>query len=203
MATIKKSKAEKQAELNSQKKAPVIFEATEETAPLNEGETDIAETTGTIEVKSKRKGNDKIKQIIDHFKSGKSIKIIGSLPVLDSNGNKIILDTLEDGTVIYETFHPTTVQIQINRYKDANPDLYPPEHPGLSRSEANEAKRLEKNKNKAELQLKKIQEREMKAEEKTKKILFIKEEKSRKAQEKIQKYKEYLVANGLAVSDQS
>ena len=44
-------------------------------------------------------------------------------------------ETGEAGEVVCETFHPTTISIQVNKYKKANPDLYPPQPPAKTKNE--------------------------------------------------------------------
>jgi hypothetical protein len=135
MATKKKSKAEKQAEL-SQANAELQsnVEVTSESA-----------TTETEAPVAKQKAPGKIAQILAYFKSGMSTKEIAQQFVLDAEGNKIATEETDaDGNTVFETFHPTTISIQVNKYKKANPDLYPPLPPAPTKAEKAAAKKAEK-----------------------------------------------------------
>lgn len=126
----KKSKAEVQKELAQGKSIAEV--AAGETA--NEANTNTTTEPQAQKEPEKEKGPGKIKQIIDHFKAGKTTKEIALLPVLDADGN-IIITKNEKGENVAETFHPTTISIQVNKYKKANPDLYPPKPPAETKAQ--------------------------------------------------------------------
>lgn len=84
--------------------------------------------------KEEPKAPGKIQQILDHFKAGKSNKEIAALPVLDAQGNPVVTKN-EKGEDVVETFHPTTISIQINKFRKANPDLYPPKAPAPTKKQ--------------------------------------------------------------------
>jgi hypothetical protein len=138
MAKAKKSKAELQADLSAGKSISEI---------AAEGATVTTETAPTAPVAAepkKEKGPGKIAQILAHFKSGKTTKEISALPFLDENGNPVVTGKDENGNEIFETFHPTTISIQVNKFKKMNPDIYPPLPPAPTKKEIAEQKKAEK-----------------------------------------------------------
>lgn len=84
----------------------------------------------------KKKGPGKIQQILTFFKAGMPTSEIAKQFFLDADGNKVATGTFtKDGEPIFETLHPTTISIQVNRYKKANPDIYPPVPPAKTKKE--------------------------------------------------------------------
>lgn len=118
----KKTKAELQAELTKGKSIADVAAEQENAnvAPASE-QTQVAPEAPKEE---KKKAPGKIAQILEHFKAGKTNKEIAQLFVKDENGN----DTTE-------TFHPTTISIQVSKYKLAHPDLYPPQPPAPTKAQ--------------------------------------------------------------------
>jgi hypothetical protein len=138
MAKVKKSKAELQAELSKANEATIT--SVDASAP----ETVEAPVAPVAEV-AKPKAPGKIAQILAFFKSGMSTKDIAKQFVLDGEGNKIATEEKDaEGNVVFETFHPTTISIQVNKYKKANPDIYPPQAPAPTKAEKAAAKKAEK-----------------------------------------------------------
>jgi hypothetical protein len=138
MAKAKKSKAELQADLSAGKSISEI---------ASESETVTTETAPAAPVtaeQKKEKGPGKIAQILAHFKSGKTTKEISALPFLDENGSPVVTGKDENGNEIFETFHPTTISIQVNKFKKMNPDIYPPLPPAPTKKEIAEQKKAEK-----------------------------------------------------------
>ena len=98
--------------------------------------TDVTNVNGATEQPvaaevAQEKAPGKIAQILELFKSGKTNKEIQELG-----------------------FHPTTISIQISKYKKANPDLYPPKAPALTKEQKKELREKEK----AEKQAAKVKE---------------------------------------------
>ena len=137
MAKTKKSKAELQADLSSGKSIAEVSAQQEVAIP-----TAPVEITAPVVAKEKAPG--KIAQILTHFKAGKTNKEISALPVLDENGQPVVLSTDEKGDATFEYFHPTTISIQVNKYKRSNPDIYPPMPPAPTKKELAEKKKAEK-----------------------------------------------------------
>jgi hypothetical protein len=139
----KKSKAELQKELSAGKSvAEVAAENNPETIDANVA---IENSKATEAPKETPKAPGKIKQILDAFKSGKTNKEIAAMYVLDADGKQIPTgENDKDGNPIFETFHPTTISIQVSKYKKANPDLYPPQPPAPTKKELAEKAKAEK-----------------------------------------------------------
>jgi hypothetical protein len=142
MAKAKKSKAELQADLSAGKSIAEVAAATE---GQEIGNCPKPEPTAPVAVEPKKeKGPGKIAQILAHFKSGKTTKEISALPFLDENGSPVVTGKDENGNEIFETFHPTTISIQVNKFKKMNPDIYPPLPPAPTKKEIAEQKKAEK-----------------------------------------------------------
>lgn len=142
MAKTKKSKAELQADLSSGKSiAEVSAQQEVGNCPAPEIKTEVAASAPVV---AKEKAPGKIAQILAHFKAGKTNKEISALPVLDENGQPVVLSTDEKGDATFEYFHPTTISIQVNKYKKSNPDIYPPQPPAPTKKEIAEKKKAEK-----------------------------------------------------------
>lgn len=138
----KKSKAELQAELSQ--KAEVVSNDVAQTSDAPVAETKAVETAPEKEP-AKQKGPGKIAQILAHFKSGMSTKEISKQPVLNDEGQPIPTGEKDaEGNPVYETFHPTTISIQVNKYKKAHPELYPAQPPAPTKKEIAAAKKAAK-----------------------------------------------------------
>jgi hypothetical protein len=140
----KKTKAQLQAELNAGKSiADVAAEQQVDSMAPTDPQAQVAESPAPAPIEEKQKAPGKIAQILAHFKAGKTTKEISQLPLLDENGNPVVAKDA-DGNDVVETFHPTTISIQVNKYKKANPDLYPPLPPAKTKKEIAAEKKAEK-----------------------------------------------------------
>lgn len=156
-AKVKKEKAPKAPKAEKPKKEKVV-KAKKEPKPKKEkvakavvsevpatGAAGSIVTIADVAPVSKKPKLGIIKQIIAHFKAGKTMKQIQNMHIIDADGNKIPTgDKDESGNDIFETFHPTTISIQVSKYKKANPDIYPPQPPALTKKEIAAMKRAEK-----------------------------------------------------------
>ena len=128
MAKTKKSKAEIQAELSQPKTNVEALQA--------EVTKETVSEAPAVAVVEKKKGPGKIAQILGHFKAGMSTKEIAKQFVLNEEGQPISTGEKDEaGNEVFETFHPTTISIQVNKYKRANPDMYPPQLPAKTKKE--------------------------------------------------------------------
>ena len=81
-------------------------------APATDTNNQAAAGEGDAAPAAEVKAPGKIAQIIELFKAGKTNKEIQELG-----------------------FHPTTISIQVSKYKKAHPDLYPPKPPAPTKAE--------------------------------------------------------------------
>jgi hypothetical protein len=155
MAKAKKSKAELQAELSQKaisadplsepvatpkakkEKAPKAVKEPKAPKKPKAPKPKKEKVEVVAEVKEpKKKGPGKIQQILTYFKAGMPTSEIAKQFFLDADGNKVATGFFTaTGEVIYETLHPTTISIQVNKYKRANPDIYPPVPPAKTKKE--------------------------------------------------------------------
>lgn len=122
----------KQAELSIAEQAAAA-EANAATQIENSTATEAPTEAPKAAEPAKPKAPGKIAQILEHFKAGKTNKEISELFVLDAEGKPTT-----------ETFHPTTISIQVSKYKLAHPDLYPPKAPALTKAQKKELAAKEK-----------------------------------------------------------
>lgn len=125
-------------------KAAATSEAPATDKPATKAKTEKAPKPEKAKEPTKPKAPGKIQQILNLFKGGMTTKDIAKqfvtdaegnkIPVMDDSGKKQLTDK-ESGEPVFETFHPTTISIQVNKFKKANPDLYPPQPPAKTKAQ--------------------------------------------------------------------